>query len=79
MRIPRSIEREIEEASMNTGTSNQHVAEIHKWMSKSGISNQATLAMLESCLQEGPSVADDFKEFIEIHTKDELQKEDALF
>ncbi|MBT3123303.1 MULTISPECIES: hypothetical protein [Bacillus subtilis group] len=79
MKIPKRIERAIEEASIHFEIAVKHSHEIRKWLEERGIGNDTTFDMLIDCIEEGAGDGEEFKEFIESHTKKELTQENSLF
>lgn len=79
MKIPTKIERAIEEASKHFEIAVKYSGEIREWLSSRGIANDATFDMLINCIEEGAGDGEEFKEFLESHTKKELTHENSLF
>ncbi|WJE41216.1 hypothetical protein QRD86_00235 (plasmid) [Bacillus halotolerans] len=79
MKIPKRIERAIEEASIHFEIAVKYSREIRQWLDDRGIGNDTTFDMLIDCIEEGAGDGKEFKEFIESHTKKELTWENSLF
>ncbi|MGD1416391.1 hypothetical protein [Bacillus stercoris] len=79
MKIPKRIERAIEEASIHFEIAFKYSNEIRQWLDDRGIGSDATFDMLIDCIEAGAGDGEDFKEFLESHTKKELTQENSLF
>ncbi|MCY8318284.1 hypothetical protein MOC71_16455 [Bacillus vallismortis] len=53
--------------------------EIRQWLDDRGIGNDTTFDMLIDSIEQGAGDGEEFKEFLESHTKKELAQANSLF